>query len=147
MTGNLCTEIAAEAETAQFFDLQTAIDYIHTHLTNTPILETLSRLCSTSPSVFIVNFKEELELTPHAYITNLKLDTARSLLKNTDLSLLSLYRANVTMLQDSLNVTDCYFAPVPHRLTSLQHNRSPESIGGLLQGSLAITLTRLSLAS
>ena len=55
------------------------------------------------------------------------------------------YRANVTMLQDSLYVTDCYFAPVSHRHTSLQHNRSPKSIGGSLQGSLAITLTRLSL--
>ena len=57
------------------------------------------------------------------------------------------YRANVTMLQDSLYVTDCYFAPVSHRHTSLQHNRSPKGIGGSLQGSLAITLTRLSLAS
>ena len=57
------------------------------------------------------------------------------------------YRANVTMLQDSLYVTDCYFAPVSHRHTSLQHSRSPKSIGGSLQGSLAITLTRLSLAS
>ena len=62
-------------------------------------------------------------------------------------SLLSPYRANVTMLQDSLYVTDCYFAPVSHRHTSLQHNRSPKGIGGSLQGSLAITLTRLSLAS
>ena len=62
-------------------------------------------------------------------------------------SLLSPYRANVTMLQDSLYVTDCYFAPVSRRHTSLQHNRLPKSIGDLLQGSLAITLTRLSLAS
>ena len=36
------------------------------------------------------------------------------------------------------------FAPVSHRHTSLQHNQSPKSIGGSLQGSLAITLTRLS---
>ena len=50
------------------------------------------------------------------------------------------YRANVTMLQDSLYVTDCYFAPVSHRHTSLQHSRSPKSIGGSLQGSLAINL-------
>ena len=62
-------------------------------------------------------------------------------------SLLSLCRVNVTMLQDSLYVTDCYFTPVSHRHTSLQHNWSPKSIGGSLQGSLAITLTRLSLAS
>ena len=62
-------------------------------------------------------------------------------------SLLFPYGTNVTMLQDSLYVTDCYFAPVSHRHTSLQHNQSPKSIGGSLQGSLAITLTRLSLAS
>lgn len=32
------------------------------------------------------------------------------------------YRANVTMLQDSLYVTDCYFSPVSHRHSALQHN-------------------------
>jgi len=54
---------------------------------------------------------------------------------------------NVTMLQDSPYVTDCYFAPVSHRHTSLQHNWSPKSIGSLLQGSLAIALATLSQAS
>ncbi len=62
-------------------------------------------------------------------------------------SILSLFRAKVTMLQDSLCVTDCYFAPTSHRHTSLQQNWSPKSTGASLQGSLAITLTRLSLAS
>ena len=48
--------------------------------------------------------------------------------------LLSPYRASVMMLQDSLYITDCYFAPASHRHTSLQRNRSPKSIGGLPQG-------------
>ena len=46
--------------------------------------------------------------------------------------------ANVTILQDSLYVTDCYFAPISHNHTSLQHNRSPKSIGGSLQGVLMV---------
>ena len=37
------------------------------------------------------------------------------------------------MLQDSLYVTDCYFAPASHRHTSLQHNWSPKGTGGSLQ--------------
>ena len=55
--------------------------------------------------------------------------------------------SKVTMLQDSLNVTDCQLAPISHRHTSLQHNRSPKSTGCLLRSSPAITPTRLSLAS
>lgn len=39
---------------------------------------------------------------------------------------------NVTLLQDSLFVTDCYYTPISHRHTSLLHNRSPKNIGGLL---------------
>ena len=38
------------------------------------------------------------------------------------------FRYPVTMLQDSLYVTDLYFAPVFHRLTSLQHNQSPKTL-------------------
>ena len=45
-----------------------------------------------------------------------------------------LFGANITTLQDSLYGTDCCFAPVSHRDTSLQHDRSPGSTGSLLRG-------------
>ena len=38
------------------------------------------------------------------------------------------FRHAVTMLPDSLYVTDFYFAPVFHRLTLLQHNQSPKTL-------------------
>lgn len=59
------------------------------------------------------------------------------------LSCSRLRRANLTMLQSSLYVTDCCFAPPSRRVTSLQHNRLPGSTGRLLLSSLAITETGL----
>ena len=50
---------------------------------------------------------------------------------------------NITTLQDSLDGTDCRFAPPSQRVTPLQHPRSPGGTGRLLQGSLAITPTGL----
>lgn len=71
----------------------------------------------------------------------------RQHLKGSALSCSRQWRANLTMLQSSLNVTDCCFAPPSQRDTSLQHNQSPGSTGRLLLGSLAITETGLAPAS
>jgi len=51
--------------------------------------------------------------------------------------------ANISTLQDSLDVTGCCFAPLPQRVTSLQHIRSPRCTGCLLRGPLAVTTTGL----
>jgi hypothetical protein len=52
-------------------------------------------------------------------------------------------RVNITTLQDSLDVTDCWFAPPSRRDTPLQHPRSSKSTGRLLRGLLAVTTTGL----
>ncbi len=67
----------------------------------------------------------------------------RQHLKGSALSCSPSSRGNLTMLQSSLYVTDCCFAPPSQRDTSLQHNQSPGSTGRLLLGSLAITETGL----
>ena len=51
--------------------------------------------------------------------------------------------ANISTLQDSLDVTGCCFAPLPQRVTSLQHIRLPRCTGCLLRGPLAVTTTGL----
>jgi len=51
--------------------------------------------------------------------------------------------ANISTLQDSLDVTGCCFAPLPQGDTSLQHIRLPGCIGCLLRGPLAVTTTGL----
>ena len=62
-------------------------------------------------------------------------------------ALLCPFRVNMTTLQNSLYVTDYYFALLSQEVTPLQHISSPLCTGSLLHGSLAITMTRLSLAS
>ena len=53
------------------------------------------------------------------------------------------FGANISTLQDSLDVTGCCFAPLPQRVTSLQHIRLPRCTGCLLRGPLAVTTTGL----
>jgi len=51
--------------------------------------------------------------------------------------------ANISTLQDSLDVAGYCFAPPPRRVTSLQHIQLPGCIGCLLRGPLAVTTTGL----
>ena len=59
----------------------------------------------------------------------------------------SLFRANLSTLQDSLYVTVCWFALLSQEVTSLQHNQSPGCTGCLLPGRLTVTRTGLPPAS
>jgi hypothetical protein len=59
----------------------------------------------------------------------------------------SLVRANISTLQDSLDVTGYDFASFSQGVTTLQHLRSPRSTGCLLRGGLTLTTTGLSPAS
>lgn len=70
------------SEKSDSIDFSEAVGYIHAHLTENPTLESIAEYCGMSPSRFNAGFKEQVGITPHAYITNLKIDTARILLKN-----------------------------------------------------------------
>jgi hypothetical protein len=50
---------------------------------------------------------------------------------------------NISTLQDSLGVTDCWFAPRSPGETSLQHTQSPGGTGRLLRDLLAVITTGL----
>jgi hypothetical protein len=53
------------------------------------------------------------------------------------------FRANISVLQASLYVAGCWFAPHSLGDTSLQHIRLPRCTGRLLHGLLAATMTGL----
>jgi len=56
----------------------------------------------------------------------------------------SLFRVNLSTLQDSLYVTGCRFAFLSQEVTSFQHSQSPNCTGCLLPGRLAVTRIGLS---
>ena len=67
-------------------DISPALSYMHAHLTENPSLESIAEHCGLSSSRFVEAFKEQMGITPHAYMTNLKIDTAKILLKNPQIS-------------------------------------------------------------
>ena len=63
------------------------------------------------------------------------------------LSLAPLAGPNISVLQVSLYVTGCCFAPSSRRVTTLRDSQSPGYTGCLLPGGLTLTRTGLSPAS
>ena len=78
----ICTSDHPSSASSYSSDIQEAISYIHTHVLENPSIEQIASFCSLSPSRFKAKFKEELGITPHSYITALKIDTAKILLKD-----------------------------------------------------------------
>lgn len=63
------------------------ITYINEHFAKDLSVEELARRVGISPFHFIRTFKKETGFTPHEYLINTRMDTARYLLKNTKLSI------------------------------------------------------------
>lgn len=79
---NICCEDTVLTKDIYSSSIQEAMAYVHSHLLDDLNIETIARHCGLSPSRFKAKFKEELGITPHAYITSLKIDTAKILLKD-----------------------------------------------------------------
>lgn len=63
-------------------DIQNAITYIHENLLNNLNIDMIAGQCGLSTSRFKAKFKEQLGITPHAYINWLKIDSAKIYLKD-----------------------------------------------------------------
>lgn len=87
LMGNLCTEDISLEKEMYSEEIQEAMTYIHEHLTEELQIEKIAERCGLSASRFKAKFKEELGITPHAYILSLKIDTAKILLTNPELSI------------------------------------------------------------
>lgn len=79
---NICTPDIIFTKEIYTSDIQNAMTYIHAHLLEDLNLETIAEHCGLSSSRFKAKFKEQLGITPYAYILSLKIDTAKVLLKN-----------------------------------------------------------------
>lgn len=79
---NLCDKEKLPKDDIYSPDIQESMTYIHSHLTEPLSLDDIAGHCGLSPSRFKAKFREQLGITPHAYITSLKIDTAKILLKN-----------------------------------------------------------------
>lgn len=67
--------------------IQRAVDYIHSNLNLDLSLAELSEVVYVSPSYFAMSFKEATGVSPHQYIIRCRIDRAKQLLKDSDLSI------------------------------------------------------------
>lgn len=86
---NYSTATRPAADTFSMFPrykLQRAIDYIQDNLREELTLEKISQTLSMSPYHFAHTFRQAAGLAPHRYVIKCRIDRAKSLLRDTDLS-------------------------------------------------------------
>lgn len=79
---NICTPDIELKRDIYSEDIQNAITYIHENLLNNLNIDMIAEQCGLSTSRFMAKFKEQLGITPHAYINSLKIDSAKIYLKD-----------------------------------------------------------------
>jgi AraC family transcriptional regulator len=67
--------------------LRQVVDYIHEHLNQDLTLETLAALAQMSPSYFSRLFKQSTRLSPHQYVIRCRIERAKQLLPQGQLSI------------------------------------------------------------
>lgn len=79
---NICMSEMESEEDTYDETIQDVISYIHKNLLNDLNIELLAEKCGLSASRFKAKFKDEMGVTPHAYINTLKIDSAKIYLKD-----------------------------------------------------------------
>jgi AraC family transcriptional regulator len=67
--------------------LESVIDYINTHLDQDLSLVELAALVQLSPNYFLQLFKQSTDITPYQYVLNCRINTAKRLLAQLNLSI------------------------------------------------------------
>lgn len=110
---NFCksSDAHTKANTANVkLDMTKAEDYINTHITENPTLESIAEYCGLSATKFSAVFKEKMGVTPHTYIVSRKIDIAKNLLLNSN--------STVTDIAFQLNFSSSdYFSSVFKKYT------------------------------
>ena len=65
--------------------LQQVLDYIQTHLDRDLSLAELAEVINISPTYFASLFKQAIEISPHQYVTQRRVERAKVMLSKTDL--------------------------------------------------------------
>jgi AraC family transcriptional regulator len=77
--------------------LRQVVDYIHEHLDQDLTLETLAAIAHMSPSYFSRLFKQSTKFSPHQYVIQCRIDRAKQLLRQGELSIVDIaYRLGFT---------------------------------------------------
>jgi AraC-like DNA-binding protein len=67
--------------------LQQVLDYIQTHLDRDLLLAELADVINISPTYFASLFKQAIEIPPHQYVIQQRVERAKLMLKKTDLAI------------------------------------------------------------
>lgn len=73
-----------EGTAIPFRELRAPIDYIHQNFASDISVQSLASACNISVSALERRFKKHLKKTPHQYISDVRLDKARQMLRETD---------------------------------------------------------------
>lgn len=82
VVNNLCHHDMPAKPSNVEHSIQDAISYINSHLMEDLTVDSIAQYINLSLSHFKVEFKKYTGMTPHAYITSLRIDTAKILLKS-----------------------------------------------------------------
>ncbi|MBD3886970.1 helix-turn-helix transcriptional regulator [Phormidium tenue FACHB-886] len=67
--------------------LQQVLDYIHAHLDRDLSLPELAEVINISPTYFASLFKQAIEISPHQYVIQQRVERAKTMLSKTDLAI------------------------------------------------------------
>jgi transcriptional regulator GlxA family with amidase domain len=67
--------------------LQQVLDYIHTHLDRDLSLTELAEVINISPTHFASLFKQAIDISPHQYVIQQRVEQAKLMLSKTDLAI------------------------------------------------------------
>ncbi len=67
--------------------LQQVLDYIHTYLDRDLSLAELAEVINISPTYFASAFKQAIDISPHQYVIQQRVERAKLMLKKTDLAI------------------------------------------------------------
>ena len=67
--------------------LQQVLDYIHAHLERDLSLAELAEVINISPTYFASLFKQAIEISPHQYVIQRRVERAKVMLSKTDLAI------------------------------------------------------------
>jgi len=67
--------------------LQQVLDYIHAHLDRDLSLAELAEVINISPTYFASLFKQAIEVSPHQYVVQQRVERAKLMLSKTDLAI------------------------------------------------------------
>ncbi|MEG3879831.1 AraC family transcriptional regulator [Microcoleus sp. herbarium7] len=67
--------------------LQQVLNYIHTHLDRDLSLTELAEVINISPTYFASLFKQAIEISPHQYVIQQRVERAKLMLSKTDLAI------------------------------------------------------------